>query len=59
MSWPIPASTKTVGACEGEKPTDPKQQDLHNTGEQDIQEEPQREPVIGGIAKKRDLGPNQ
>ena len=46
-----------VGACEGDKPTDPKQQDLHNnTGYP--KEAPER-PIIDGAAETRALKPDQ
>ena len=37
---------------------EPKQQELHNTEQQDIQEEPQQEPIIM-VAEARDLEADQ
>lgn len=50
----------TPGACEGDEPADPKQQNLHYTAKHwDTQEESQWEPVIGGIAEARGLEPDK
>ena len=44
---------------EKDVPTDPKLQDSHDTGQQeDIQEEPQREPIMDGVAEAS-LEPDQ
>lgn len=56
---PNPPYLWTIGPCEWDKPVDSNWQDLHNTGQQDAQEEPQEEPVISGIAETRSLPPNQ
>lgn len=40
----------------GDKPTNPKHQDLHDTElQQDIQEEPPWQSVVGGIAETRPM----
>lgn len=44
---------------EGHKPTDTKQKDFHNTGQQDIQEEPQWDTIIGDEAEARSLEPDK
>lgn len=48
-----PSYLWTVGACEGCKPADPKQQNLHYSGQQAIRKEPQWEPIMSGVAETR------
>lgn len=62
LSWfpPNPPNLCTVGECEGDKPTDSKQQDLQDTGQQqDAQEEHQEEPIIGGETETRGFEADQ
>lgn len=48
----------SVGTCEDDELIDPKQQDLHDSGQQDIQQEPWWEPLISGIAEAKGLKPD-
>ena len=49
----------TVETCEEDEPTDPKQQLLHDIEQQDIQKDPQWEPIISSVAGARGLKPDQ
>lgn len=51
----VPPHLWTVGTYDGDEHADSKLQDLHDTGQQDFQEEPQWDPVINGVADTRGL----
>lgn len=54
-----PSRLWIIETGEGEKPTDQKQQDLHNTGPQDIQMESRWAPIISGTAEVRGFQPSR
>lgn len=55
-----PSIHQTNELLEHVKPADSKHQELYDTGiQQDIQEEPQQEPVMDGIAETRGLQPHE